>query len=283
MSRTLIAGATGTIGSSLVTQLKAVGAAFDVMTSRDLGTVDGVPARRASYDEVDSLVRAFDGVDTLFVLLPLVPHKLQLATNVARAARAAGVRHIVRSSGAGADPSSTFALPRLQGQIDQILAETGIPATFLRPAGFMQNYATFQAGMVRGGQVYAASADARQSLIDARDIAAAAVVVLQNPAPHAGQAYTLTGSESLTDSERVAILSSVIGKPVGFTAVPAEAAVASMRQMGMPDALVDWMASLNALVSAGYAAGVTDDVQRLLGRAPGTFEAFARDYTATWA
>lgn len=284
MTRTiLVAGATGTIGTELVRALKAANAPFEVMTSRDVAQIDGVPARRASYDDVASLTRAFTGVHTLFVLLPLVPHKLQLARNVAEAARAAGVQHIVRSSGAGADAQAGFSLPRLQGQIDDILAATGIATTFLRPAGFMQNYATFAAGMVRGGMLVGATADAPQALVDARDIAAVAARVLLDPAPHAGQAYTLTSDEALTDSQRAAILSGVLGRPVGFTAVPLAAGEDSLRGMGMPPELVDWMGSLNAIISAGYASGTTGDVERLLGRKPLRFAQFAQDYAATWA
>ncbi len=283
MTRTiLVAGAAGTIGTQLVRELKAASAPFEVMTSRDVPHIDGVPARRASYDNVASLTRAFSGVDTLFVLLPLVPHKLQLARNVAEAARAAGVRHIVRSSGAGADANAGFSLPRLQGQIDDILAATGIATTFLRPAGFMQNYTTFYAGMVKDGMVYGATADAPQSLVDARDIAAVAARVLLDPAPHAGKAYTLTSDEALTDSQRVDILSKVLGRPVGFTAVPLAAGEDSMRAMGMPAELVDWMGSLNAIISAGYASGTTGDVEALLGRQPIRFAQFARDYAASW-
>ncbi|MBC7620669.1 MAG: NmrA family NAD(P)-binding protein [Candidatus Saccharibacteria bacterium] len=72
------------------------------------------------------------------------------AANAALAAQRAGVKHIVRSSGAGPDPASPFALPRLQGQIDALIAATGIPTTFIRPAGFMQNFATFMASNCPG-------------------------------------------------------------------------------------------------------------------------------------
>ncbi len=279
MSRILITGASGTIGRHLVQSLTAQGTPFEVMRSKPVA--DG-RTRVGSYDDVASLTAAFADIDTLFVLLPLTPNKLTHARHVAAAAKTAGVSHIVRSSGAGADPAAGFALPRLQGQVDEILASTGLATTFLRPAGFMQNYLSFMADMVRGGMIYGATADAAQSLIDARDIAAVAARVLVNPAPHAGQAYTLTGGEALTDSQRAAVLSQALGRPVGFTAIAPQAATDAMRQMGMPDELVSWMASLNELVSAGYAAGISPDVQNLLGRAPIGFAQFAAEHQAAW-
>jgi uncharacterized protein YbjT (DUF2867 family) len=269
----LITGATGTIGSQLALQLKQAGVAFATMSSKPGAD------RVASFESVEQLTRAFQGIDTLFVLMPLVPNKLQLARNVAQAAIAAGIKHIVRSSGAGADPHASFSLPRLQGQIDEVLTQTGIPCTYLRNAGFMQNYATFLAGMVKGGMIYAATNDAAQSLVDVRDIAAVAAKILINPEPHAGKAYTLTGGQSLSDTQRAAVLSQALGRTVGYTPIPVAAASNTMKnEWKMPAELVDWMDSLNTLVGLGYASGISPDVAQLLDRAPTTFAQFAEDH-----
>lgn len=274
----LITGATGTIGRALVQQLQAAHVAFETMSSKP-----GAGSRVASFDSLPQLTQAFQGIDTLFVLLPLVPNKLELARNVAQAAKAAGVKHIVRSSGAGADAKAGFSLPRLQGQIDDVLSQTGIPCTFLRNAGFMQNYITFQGGMVKSGMIYAATNDAAQSIIDVRDIAAVALKVLLNPQAHAGKAYTLTGGESLTDTQRAALLSQALGRAVGYTAIPVAQASNTMKnEWQMPALLVDWMDSLNTLVGMGYASGISPDVAQLLGREPISFAAFAKDHVTAW-
>ena len=279
MNKILITGASGNIGTPLVEALRLQGADFESMRSK--ADASGT-ARVASFSDAASLQSAFGGIDTLFVLLPLVPNKLELAINVAKAAKAAGVKHIVRSSGAGADPQAGFSLPKLQGTIDQIFQDTGIATTFLRPAGFMQNYSGSMAGMVKTGTVYGATADAAQSLIDVRDIAAVAASILMNPQIHAGKAYTLTGGEALTDSQRVQILSEVLGRTVSFVEVSQEAGRASMVQMGMPEVLVQWLDSLNAIVSAGYAGAISPDVQSLLGRSPIGFRQFVKDYQGAW-
>jgi uncharacterized protein YbjT (DUF2867 family) len=279
MNKILITGASGNIGTPLIESLRSQGADFEMMRSKadSLGT-----ARVASFADVTSLKAAFSGIDTLFILLPLVPNKVELAKNVADAAKSAGVKHLVRSSGAGADVQAGFSLPRLQGTIDKIFEDTGIASTFLRPAGFMQNYSGYMAGMVKGGTVYGATADAPQSLIDVRDIAAVAATVLTNPQAHAGKAYTLTGGDALTDSQRMQVLSDVLGRTVSFVEVSREAGRASMAQMGMPDSMVEWLDSLNALVSAGYASDISPDVQSLLGRAPIGFRRFVQDFQGAW-
>jgi len=102
----LVTGATGTIGQALVKQLQDRGARFAVMSSRPGIEVGGHTTVLGDMTDPASLQQAFTGVDTLFLLLPLVPNKVELARHAVQAARAAGVRHIVRSSGSGADPSS---------------------------------------------------------------------------------------------------------------------------------------------------------------------------------
>jgi uncharacterized protein YbjT (DUF2867 family) len=277
----LITGATGTIGSQLILQLKQAGVAFATMSSKP-GPNDS-NSRVASFESVEQLTQAFQDIDTLFVLLPLVPGKLQLARNVAQAAIAAGIKHIVRSSGAGADPQAGFSLPRLQGQIDEVLTQTGIPCTFLRNAGFMQNYTTFLAGMVKGGMIYAATNDAAQSVVDVRDIAAVAAKILVSPLQYAGKAYTLTGGEALTDTQRATVLSKALGKTVGYMPIPVKAASNTMKdEWKMPADLVDWMDSLNTLIGLGYASGISPDVQSLLSREPISFAQFAKDHAKLW-
>ncbi|OQS36817.1 hypothetical protein B0T40_10550 [Chromobacterium haemolyticum] len=279
----LVTGATGIIGREVVAQLKAADIPFDVLSAREFATPDSA-IRRGDFDDTASLTAAFSGVHTLFVLLPLAPGKVQRARNVAAAAKAAGVQHIVRSSGLVLDTAAPYSLPRLQREIDEILASTGIACTFLRNATYMQNYLSFKAPMVRAGIVYGATANAPESLIDARDIAQVAAIILNDPKPHAGQAYVLTGAEALTDTERMAQLSQVLGREVVFQSIPPEAAAAAMRDdWKLPVELVDWLDSLNRLVSAGLAASVSDDVKRLTGRAPRSFAQFARDNAARWA
>jgi NAD(P)H dehydrogenase (quinone) len=278
MNHILVTGASGTIGSALVERLRTVGADFAVMSSRKRapGAVSG------DFADLDSLSAAFAGVDTLFLLLPLVPNKLQLAANALAAAQAAGVRHIVRSSGAGADAASPVSLGRLQGQIDDMIAASGIPYTLLRPVGFMQNWIHHNAGQVRAGTFHAPHGDGAQSMVDVRDIADAAAVVLADPAAHAGRAYTLTGDDVLTSAQVVAVLSAAAGREIRYVDVPEAAAVQAMRGMGTPEVVIDWLMSLSHATKQGWTAETTGDVLRLTGHPPRRFADFAIEHRAVW-
>jgi uncharacterized protein YbjT (DUF2867 family) len=281
-NKILVTGASGNIGQPLVTALKAARAEFVIMRSKADSISDGIETRVASFDDVAALTHAFTGIDTLFLLFPLVENKIALAKNAAAAAKAAGVKHIVRSSGAGADPASAFALPKLQGEIDAILVASGIPTTFLRPGGFMQNYVSYQSQAIKSGTIYMADGGQAQALIDTRDIADVAAAILINPAPHAGKAYWLTGGVAFSGTTAAAVISTAIGKDVTHVSITAEQAADTMRQWGLPAFIVEVMDSLNRVIAAGYASGISPEVEALLGRKPRTFEAFAAEFAATW-
>lgn len=277
----LITGATGNIGRALLPLLKDAGATLWAGSTGGQ-PVDGVPGRAVDFNDVAALARAFAGVDTAFIVIPLNPRMVAMAANVAQAARAAGVKHLVRVSGAGADPASPFTIGRVQGEVDQHLTGSGIPVTLLRPKNFMQNFSNFGAGMIKNGTFYSSQGSGRIPFIDVRDIAAVATQVLQQPAAHAGQAYVLTGPEALTNREALDAIGQAIGRPIALVDIPEAAAVQAMRDMGLPDLVVDVMSSLNQLIAAGHVAETTDTVQRLTGNEPRCFASYVLDHLQVW-
>lgn len=281
MSRILITGATGTVGSALLPLLQDAGhTVFAGSTSgRD---VSGAPGRRLDLLNPETLPASFEGVDAVFIVTPAHPRMAAMTANAVAAAGAAGVRQLVRISGASADPLSPFAVARVQGECDQHIINSGIPYTLLRPKNFMQNFLTFLRGMIRSGAVYSSQGDGRIPFIDARDIAAVSAAVLASPASHAGRVYTLTGPEALTNSEALEIIGQATGKPVALVPISEEQAVESMRRMGMPEELVEMMSSLNRVIAAGCAADVTDTVSAITGCPARTLRAFAQEHAEAW-
>lgn len=282
-SHILVTGATGNIGSALVTQLMQTPSSTNVVAASPGGqSVAGAPGRALNLLGPDSAKAAMRGVERLFLLTPAHPEMEAMTVRAVRAAQAAGVQHIVRVSGAGADPESDIAIARLQGRCDQIVIDSGIAYTLLQPKNFMQNFTTFLRDMVRSGRVYSSQGDGRVPFIDARDIAAVAARVLRAPRAHAGKVYTLTGPQALTHTEALAVIGEHIGRPVQLVAISEEQAVDGMRQAGMPEPMVQAMSSLNRIVAAGWVAEVTDDVPRLLGRPATAWADFVAEHRELW-
>ncbi|MCA3745061.1 NmrA family NAD(P)-binding protein [Phenylobacterium sp.] len=281
-NRILVTGAAGNIGAEIVKRLQARKADFAVMTHASGGAPAGAGETQGDFLDPASLRRAFEGVDTLFLLFPLVPEMPRMAANAVAAATAAGVRHIVRSSGAGADAASPAAIAKVHGEIDALIRNSGIPFTLLLPTSFMQNLVNFYGAAIRDGALYAPRGDGATAVIDVRDIADVAVEVLTHPAAHAGQSYTLTGPEDLTDAQMVSAIARQIGRDVRYVDVPEAAAVDSLTRMGSPPQVIEWLMSLNHVIKQGWAAGVSPVVKTITGRPPRNLADFVRENAAAW-
>lgn len=278
----LITGATGTIGQALVKQLQARGANFAVMSSKPHREVGGLASVLGDMADAASLRTAFAGVDTLFLLFPYQANAVELARNAVQAAQVAGVKHIVRSSGAGADANSPVAIAQMQGTIDQLIERSGIPYTLLRPNGFMQNWVNFSAAQIKAGSYAAPNGEGAISVIDVRDIAEVAALVLTDPAAHAGKAYTLTGGEALSTAQQLAMIAAAAGHPVRYDDISEAQAKAAMLDWGMDAQVVAWTLSLSYVYKQGWGAGISPDVQALTGHAPRRFADFVAENAAAW-
>lgn len=281
MSGPLIAvtGAPGNVGTPLVRALLARGARVRVLARRPeaaravFGERPALEYRPLEFGDRRTYVPAFQGVGRLFVIRP--PQVSQVARDMVPAldvALGAGVEHMALLSLQGAE-KITF-VPH--AQLERYLRESGAAYTFLRPSFFMQNLTTTHLPELRRGEVYVPAGRGRTSLIDVRDIAEVAALVLTEPG-HAGQAYELTGSEALTYTEVAGKFSAATGRPIRYTDPSPLAFFRHMRARGLPAAQVLVMEAIYATARFGLAGRVTPDTARLLGRAPRSFDDFARD------
>lgn len=277
----LITGSTGNVGRALLPLLHEHDGHLLAGNTRG-ESVDGVPGRAVDFNDLPALTRAFEGVDRAFIVIPPNPLMVQMGAHVAQAARQAGVKHLLRVSGAGADPASPYTIGRVQGEVDQHLLNSGVPTTLLRPKMFMQNFSNFLAGMIQSGAFYSSQGEGRAPFIDVRDIAAVAARILVAPEAHAGQAYVLTGPQALSNREALNLIAQATGRPIDFVNIPEDAAVQSMRDTGMPEFVVSVMSSLNQVIAAGHLVDTTDAVERITGRSPRTFDDFVREHADRW-
>ena len=108
----------------------------------------------------------------------------------------------------------------------------------------------------------------RTAFVDARDVAAVAATALLDPGAHTGRAWTPTGPEALTYTEVAAQLSEVVGRPVTYRARGLLHYVRQARAWGMPPIMVAVTSGIYTTARLGLAAGLTDDVRTVTGRAP---------------
>ena len=145
----LVTGATGTLGSEVVKQLTGnksdtkIRAAIHSVKNTKKVQYENVDAIQIDYDKPESLSSAFKDVVKLFLLTHPSPKSVEYESNLLNEAKKSGVRYIVKQSVMGADLNADVEIMRLHRQAEQIIEESGIPFTFLRPNEFMQNFVIF--------------------------------------------------------------------------------------------------------------------------------------------
>ena len=276
----LVVGATGTNGREVVKQLSARGVPVRALVrsaekSPDL-RLPNVELVRGDLGDPPSLDAALRGVQKAFIVTAVDQRCVEWFRNFFEAAKRAGGPHVVKFSGMGAGSADTPVMNQ-HGETDEMLQRSGLPYTVLRPNSFHQNL-LWSAGSIKGqGAFYLPLGDARQSLVDVRDLALVAAEALTG-AGHEGQVYELTGPESLSYHDVAATLSKVLGKPVRYVPVSLEAAKESMLKAGMPEWNAAAVTDLYRAFATGAYARTTDTIARLTGRPPRSFEQFARDH-----
>jgi len=277
----LVTGATGTVGRVVTEELLARGERV-VVAVRDCAAA-GLPpgARPVVFDleRPETHAAALSGVGSVFLLRP--PHMGEASAfdPFISAVCEAGVDHVVFLSLLGVERNPV--VPHYA--IEKRLTATGLRCTMLRPSFYMQNLSTTHLSDIRDrDQILLPAGSGRTSLIDARDIGAAAAVVLTEPG-HAGRAYALTGPEALTYSECAAILSDVTGRRITYRDPGGSAFAAHMRSLGHPPEFVRVMRAIYLVAKLRLAGTVTDDLPALIGRPATTFERFARDHAEAFS
>jgi len=269
-----VTGANGTLSREVIAQLRAANIPFRAMyvSSRaaEAARAMGIDAVTSDYNHPETLRAAFAGCDKLFLLGPNALNQIELEWNGIEAAKAVGVRHIVKQSVMGADDEA-FSLAQIHRPIERALAASGLAWTCLRPNSFMQNVFTFMRKTIADESAfYSASSRGRVSHVDVRDIAAVAVRALTEP-HHEGRVYTLTGPAALTYDAMAGELSQALGRTITHHDLPPAALRAAMLTDGMPEPLADRLLDLERYFREGYAAQVTHDVEQVTGHAPRSF------------
>ena len=206
----------------------------------------------ADLDDESTLVRAFEGVHGLFAVTDFWEHfsperEIAQAGNIARAAKRAGVAHVIWSTlddTRGFVPLHDTRMPTLmgrykvphfdaKGEADALFA--GLPATYLRTVFFWDNLIHFGMGPRRdadGKLVFVLPMGARKMPgIAANDIGSCAFALFARGQEAIGARVGIAG-EHLSGAEMAAELARALGEPVSHYPMP----FADYAKLGFPGA-----------------------------------------------
>lgn len=262
----LVIGATGKVGSRIVSRLQA----------------QGIPVRPASrrtspafdWEDQSTWAPALAGAEVAFVaFVPDLAAKEAPDTIRAFAATAlaAGVKRVVLLSGRGE------ANARLS---EQIMMDSGLGTTIVRASWFAQNFSEgIMLPSVRSGYIALPAGTRREPFIDIDDIAEVAVAALTD-ARHVGEIYEVTGPRLLTFAEAAAEISAASGHPVAYAPISLEDFHAALLPEVGPDH-AEFLTRLCEEVFDGRNESLGDGVQRALGRQPRDFGDYCAAIAAT--
>ncbi|MEV4617007.1 NAD(P)H-binding protein [Kitasatospora sp. NPDC049258] len=274
----LVIGAGGQVGASVVEQLVEAGAKVraSARNPEKLSVPAGVEVVEADVLRPETLPAALAGVRKVFLYaLP------QGIADFLDAARAAGVEQIVLLSSQTVVDAFPEQKPitEMHRAVEDAIAGSGIAHTFLRPHNFATNILMWgwPESIRAEGRVRFPYPESHSDAIHEKDIAAVAVKALTEPG-HEGQAYFLSGPESVTQRRQLEIIGEVTGRELVFeelTDAEARKALEPIVPIWVMDAVVGYWEH-----SDGIPSHLSDTVERITGRPARGFAEWVADHAA---
>jgi uncharacterized protein YbjT (DUF2867 family) len=138
------------------------------------------------------------------------------------------------------------------------------------------------ASIQTNGQFYLPFGDAKQSLVDVRDLAEVAFKAFTEEG-HQGKIYELTGPEGLSYYDVARHLSTLLGKEVTYVPVSNETALQGMLDAGMSEWIAQALAELYSVFATGEYANTNDNIQMITGKPATPFADWANDHRSAFS
>jgi uncharacterized protein YbjT (DUF2867 family) len=225
------AGAVGGIGRNLTEFLLARGHKVRALVRREDKRAEalrqlGADVVHGDLTDLASMHRAVEGCKRIYFGMSVSAAYLEATINTATVARHHGVEAFVNMSQMTVSQmsiSETTDSPqhKLHWLAEQALSWSGLPVVTMRPTVFLEGFFLTLAGGVRASDELALPmGDGKTSPISAVDVALAVAAILDDPAPHIGQIYDLTGPESADLDHYARAFSEALGRPIRYRDVP---------------------------------------------------------------
>jgi NAD(P)H dehydrogenase (quinone) len=275
--RPLVSGASGQLGRLTAELLLAAGAEPILVTRTPEVVADlGCETRFGDYGEPTSLRDAYKGAERLLLISGSAletrteQHRAALA-----AAAAAGVRHVIYTSGLNPEPPNPAVISPSHHATEQALATSGLAWTVLRDSLYSEYQVPEARQAIAAGTLTHNRGEGQIAYVSRGDCAAVAAAVLTGSG-HEGRVYDVTGPELFTARE-LATLYGELGRcevrddaldDDTFTKLLEGAFGGSDDEHARYGA--ELVASFGRSIREGYMASRSDVVERLTGRPPRT-------------
>jgi uncharacterized protein YbjT (DUF2867 family) len=278
----LVTGGTGSQGGATVTHLLAAKKVRVRVLTRNLESPKakslarrGVELVKGDFDDVASLRAALAGVSAAYSVQQWTQKGGTAAEELhgkrfADAVKASGSPHLVYSSAEGAERNSGLGHYESKWAIEQHIRSLGLPATILRPVGFMDAFGVppIKRGMFLG--IFRANfgISLPVQFVATYDIGWFAARALEDPQRYAGRVIPLAGDE-LSIGDIITTFKTVTGKKPWVAPIPA-----FLAKRAMPKEFLDMFTWIRTKGFKADIATVRQEYPQLL-----TFAGWLKKYT----
>jgi uncharacterized protein YbjT (DUF2867 family) len=289
------AGRVGAIGRTVTELLLKRGKAVRAMVRSEderAQTLRNMGAEVVVGDllDLDSMHRAIAGCETMYFGMSISDTYLAATVNTAAVAKHHGVRAFVNMSQMTLSQMSvteTTASPqhKLQWLSEQALNWSGLPVVHVRPTIFLEGFfLTLTPESVRqSNQIKLPFGDGKTSPVAAEDVARVVATLLENPQPHIGTIYHLTGPQSENMDFYAQEYSNALGRTITYQDIPVGPWREALVERRWPVYVVNHLAAMADLHRAGRFDRLTDDVLRLTGQPPVKVQEFVKTNAVVFA
>ena len=272
-----ITGVTGKLGSYVANLVDKKGmVSVHLARSPERATVyASAEIRKMVYTNTPEVVEALKGIDTLLMVSAREnPERVKEHKDFLDAAKLAGVQHIVYTSFYGADEKATFTLSRDHAQTEAYIKELGFTYTFLRDNFYLDFLLDIA---LENGEIRGPAGSGQVSAVARKDTSRVAAEILLHAKKWKNQTLNLTGPEELSMEEIVALLSKETGNAITYVDESVEEAYESRKKWPAQTWEYDAWVSTYTAIKAGEQAGVSTDVEKVLGHPASSLLDILRD------
>jgi uncharacterized protein YbjT (DUF2867 family) len=288
------AGAVGAIGRNLTEMLLAKGHKVRALVRREDERAEalrrlGAEVVQADLTDLASMQRAVEGCPRIYFGMSVSPKYLEATVNTAAVTRHHGVEVFVNMSQMTVTEMSiteTTDSPqhKLHWLAEQALSWSGLPIVTVRPTVFLEGFFLLfaAASVLEADELALPMGTSKTSPISSVDVARAAAVILDDPRPHIGHIYNLTGPESADLDHYARVFSELLGRTIRYRDTPISEWSEKLRAAGVPEHVAHHLTVMAQLHKQGRYDRMSDDYHKITGGVSTSMADFVKRHAAAF-
>lgn len=283
-SKILVTGATGNFGKTTIDFLLKKGIAEanisalvrDETKAEDL-KAKGITIKVGDYDNYDSLLTAFQGVDKLLLVSATdIENRSKQQLNAVKAAKEAGVKHILYTSFERKNESETSPIAFLAKshiETDNAIKTSGMTYSIFRNNLYLEVLPMFFGEQVLETGIFFPAGDTSAAYVSRKDLAEAVANVLVSE-NNESKEYAMNNVENYSMKNSADILSEITKNTVNYTSPSLEVYSDVLTKAGVPGEYVGMFVGFGAAIEQGEFYSNSTNLENLLDRKPISLQDF---------